>query len=73
MKSNLKLECPIRLIHGENDKEVNWINSLNILKKIAKTDAELTIIKNGDHRLSSENNLKKLAEISYNLFKNLET
>ena len=72
-KSNLKLECPIRLIHGENDKEVNWINSLNILKKIAKTDAELTIIKNGDHRLSSENNLKKLAEISYNLFKNLET
>jgi len=72
-RSKLKLECPIRLIHGENDKEVDWTNSLNILKKLAKIDADLIIIKNGDHRLSNKNNLKKLTEIAYNLFKSLET
>jgi len=72
-KTDLKLTCPIRLIHGESDQEVNWINSLNILKKLTETDAELTIIKNGDHRLSNENNLKKLSEVVYNLFKNLKT
>ena len=54
------LDCPIKLLHGEKDKDVDWIHSKKIFNKIKSINAELIIIKNGDHRLSSKNNLNTI-------------
>ena len=59
-RKKIQLHCPVRLIHGSDDKEVNLNNSIEIFNKINAKDVELIIIKNGDHRLSSPNNLKTI-------------
>ena len=58
--SLITLNCPIRIIHGENDQDVDWKQSKKIFTKIKSSNAELIIIKDGDHRLSSKNNLKTI-------------
>ncbi len=57
-----RLNCPIKLIHGEKDTDVNWQRSLEIFNKLKNKNAELILIKNGDHRLSTKNNLVKILE-----------
>ena len=64
----LKLSCPMRLIHGDKDKAVSWRESLRIFDKINSLNAELIIIKNGDHRLSNKNQLDKIILTSQSLF-----
>jgi len=63
----IKINCPVRLIHGAKDAEVSWKKSFEIFNKIESKNAELIIIKNGDHRISTESNLKTIIEISNSL------
>jgi len=64
----LEIECPLRLIHGDQDEAVSWKESLKIFNKCNSLDAELIIIKNGDHRLSSNKQLKKIIFTAHSLF-----
>ena len=64
----LEIECPLRLIHGDQDEAVSWKESLKIFNKCNSFDAELIIIKNGDHRLSSNKQLKKIIFTAHSLF-----
>ena len=69
--NEIKLNCPIKLIHGEKDIEVSWKKSFEIFKKIKSKDAELIIIKNGDHRISTKKNLKTIIEVSNSLISHI--
>ena len=60
---NITIKKPVRLIHGINDMSVPWKDSLKLLNKLVTKDVELTFIKNGDHRLSSINNLELIWNI----------
>ena len=53
----IPLEIPVHLIHGLNDQDINWRTSLRFAEQLARGSAELTLIKNGDHRLSSPEHL----------------
>ena len=64
----LELEHPLRLIHGDKDEEVSWKESLEIFNKCKSLNAELIIIKNGDHRLSSNKQLEKIILTAQSLF-----
>ena len=46
------IHCPVRLIHGEADGDVPLPVAMQLLRQLASTDAQLTIVKAGDHRLS---------------------
>jgi pimeloyl-ACP methyl ester carboxylesterase len=48
----IALPCPARLLHGTADADVPWIFSLRLLDRLQSADARLTLIKDGDHRLS---------------------
>lgn len=56
----IPVHCPIRLIHGSNDTHVLWQQSLRLLEAVESKNTLLTIIKDGDHRLSSESDLNIL-------------
>ncbi|MFO1189570.1 MAG: alpha/beta hydrolase [Alphaproteobacteria bacterium] len=56
----IDLPCPVRLLHGTRDPDVPWQTSIRILDRITSTDATLTLIKDGDHRLSSAVDLARL-------------
>jgi len=58
------LRCPVRLFQGMNDADVPWRHALRIMERIESGDAILTLIKDGDHRLSRPADLARIcAEI----------
>ena len=44
---------PVRLLHGMADGDVPWQTSLRLAQQLTSDDVHLTLIKGGDHRLSS--------------------
>lgn len=43
---------PVRLLHGMADADVPWRTSLRLAEALTATDVRLTLVKDGDHRLS---------------------
>ena len=60
LREPLKLDCPIRLIHGINDADVPWSTSMRIMETVTSADVEVTLVKAGEHRLSEELDLDRL-------------
>ena len=54
------LDLPIRILHGRQDPDVPWQHSLELLDIIAGADIRLTLIKDGEHRLSRPQDLALL-------------
>jgi pimeloyl-ACP methyl ester carboxylesterase len=46
------LSCPVRLLHGQCDADVPWELALNLSERLESPDVQVTLIKDGDHRLS---------------------
>ena len=60
LREPLKLNCPIRLIHGINDADVPWNTSIRIMETVTSEDVEVTLVKAGEHRLSEDLDLDRL-------------
>jgi pimeloyl-ACP methyl ester carboxylesterase len=60
MRGAIPVACPVRLLHGMKDPDVPWQTSLALAERLASRDVEVTLLKDGDHRLSSESNLALL-------------
>ena len=60
LRNEIPLDCPVRLLHGLKDTSVPWKTALKIQNMVRSKDVEVTLIKNGDHRLSREEDLEKL-------------
>jgi pimeloyl-ACP methyl ester carboxylesterase len=56
----VRLDVPIRILHGYQDPDVPWRHSLGLLDAIAGADMRLTLIKDGEHRLSRPQDLDLL-------------
>ncbi|MCB1743933.1 MAG: alpha/beta hydrolase [Gammaproteobacteria bacterium] len=54
---HLDLQCPLRLVHGLRDIDVPWQRSLALLDRFRGADATLTLVKDGEHRLSRQQDL----------------
>lgn len=50
----IALTCPVRLLHGQQDADVPWGLSLQLAERLRSADVQVTLIKDGDHRLSRE-------------------
>lgn len=50
----IPLDCPVRLIHGQADPEVPWRISLQLAAQLRSADVQVTLVKDGDHRLSRD-------------------
>ena len=48
----IPLDCPVRLLQGQADPEVPWEISLQLASDLRSADVQVTLIKDGDHRLS---------------------
>ena len=67
----IPIACPARLIHGMADPDVPWRLSLRLAEALSGSDVRLTLVKDGEHRLSREADLELLwatvAELSTQL------
>jgi pimeloyl-ACP methyl ester carboxylesterase len=60
MRQAIDLKCPVRLLHGMNDTSVPWQTSLSLAERLASRDIVVTLVKDGDHRLSRPADLQRL-------------
>jgi len=54
------IDCPIRLLHGQKDADVPWAWSLRIADLARSADVRVTLVKDGDHRLSRDSDIALL-------------
>ena len=50
----LNITCPVRLLHGQCDDAVPWGTTLRLSDQLRSDDVQVTLIKDGDHRLSRD-------------------
>ena len=62
LHDSIALDVPVRLLHGLEDASVPWQLSLRLAERLASRDVAVTLVKDGDHRLSTELDLARLAE-----------
>ena len=56
----IAIDCSIRLLHGQRDADVPWDVSLRLVGALRSDDVQVTLIKDGDHRLSREQDIALL-------------
>lgn len=59
----IELDCPVRLIQGMKDPDVPYKTAERIAENLTSEDVVITYVKNGDHRLSGDDDLKRLCRI----------
>lgn len=63
LRSPLPFAGKVRLLHGMRDQSVPWQRSLAIAEHIGADDVAVTLVKDGDHRLSRDEDLARLARV----------
>lgn len=59
----IDLSCPVRLIHGKQDADVPWEISQRLAAMLRSDDVQVTLVEDGDHRLSRESDIALLKAI----------
>jgi pimeloyl-ACP methyl ester carboxylesterase len=62
LDAEIAIDCPVRLLHGMADPDVPYQHSFKLVDRLRAGDVRLTLIKDGDHRLSRDRDLALLAQ-----------
>lgn len=68
---SLAVDCPVRLLHGQQDPDVPWEIALKLAALLRSADVQVTLIKDGDHRLSRDGDIALLQHTVAGLFARL--
>jgi pimeloyl-ACP methyl ester carboxylesterase len=52
--------CPVRILQGVKDEDVPWQHAIELTSRLAHDDVVLTLVKDGDHRLSRPEDIERL-------------
>jgi pimeloyl-ACP methyl ester carboxylesterase len=52
--------CPVHILQGVQDPDVPWRHAVDLVSRFSRDDVVLTLIKDGDHRLSRPEDLERL-------------
>lgn len=58
----IAIDCSVRLLHGQRDPDVPWEFALRIADQLTSRDVRVTLVKDGDHRLSRPQDLALLGQ-----------
>lgn len=54
LDTNIAITCPVRLLQGQADEDVPWKIAPRLAAALQSQDVRVTLIKDGDHRLSRD-------------------
>lgn len=60
LQGEIPIDCPVRLLHGQRDPDVPWDISMQLAQQLRSADVQVTLIKDGDHRLSRDSDIAVL-------------
>jgi len=52
--------CPVRILQGAQDADVPWRHAVEMVARLAHDDVVLTLVKDGDHRLSRPEDIARM-------------
>jgi len=52
--------CPVHILQGVEDPDVPWRHAVELVSRFSRDDVVLTLIKDGDHRLSRPEDIERL-------------
>jgi pimeloyl-ACP methyl ester carboxylesterase len=52
--------CPIHILQGVQDPDVPWRHAVELVSRFSRDDVVLTLVKDGDHRLSRPEDIDRL-------------
>jgi pimeloyl-ACP methyl ester carboxylesterase len=56
----IETRCPVRILQGVQDPDVPWAHAVELTTRFARDDVVLTLVKDGDHRLSRPEDIERL-------------
>jgi len=56
----IRAHCPVHILQGMQDPDVPWSHALKLVEHLAGDPVALTLVKDGDHRLSREEDIERL-------------
>lgn len=63
LDNEIALSCPVRFIHGQSDDVVPWEIPLRAVARLRSDDVQTLLIKDGDHRLSRDEDIALLLDL----------
>ena len=63
----IAIDCPVRLLQGQDDPDVPWQIALRIAERVRSADVQTILVKGGDHRLSRPQDIALLIETAARL------
>jgi pimeloyl-ACP methyl ester carboxylesterase len=63
LDSEIAIDRPVRLIHGQRDPDVPWETSLKLAQQLRSSDVQTILIKDGDHRLSRDQDIELMIDV----------
>jgi len=60
LRGMVETGCPVRILQGVQDPDVPWDHAVELVSHLAQDDVVLTLVKDGDHRLSRPEDIERL-------------
>jgi pimeloyl-ACP methyl ester carboxylesterase len=60
MGKPIQVKCPVRILQGVLDPDVPWQHAMKLVSCLAQDDVTMTLVKDGDHRLSRPEDIERL-------------
>jgi pimeloyl-ACP methyl ester carboxylesterase len=60
LRAPIPITCPVRLLHGQLDRDVPWETALKLAARLNAADVAVTLIKDAGHRLSRPQDIRLL-------------
>lgn len=60
LRGPIPIHCPVHLLHGQHDPDVPWDTVLRLAARLESGAVTVELVKDGDHRLSREIDLRRI-------------
>ena len=60
LQAEIAIDCPVRLLHGEVDRDVPLDVAFRLMRALHSADVQLQVIKGGGHRLSEPHEIEAI-------------
>ena len=71
LDKKIKINCPIRLIHGLKDIDVSYKSSIELSRNVYSSNLSLYFLPDGDHRLSGTKEINLITKLIMELYSSI--
>lgn len=67
LDEGMEVDCPVHILHGDADPDVPWRHGFRLYQALTGNNVTFTLIKGGDHRLSTPRDLATITSAAERL------